>query len=111
MPAAQAIPIASHIQAALAGSPAASPASQVASLPFAPAQPVTAAGQPVAAQPVVAAPAQPVAAPAQPVAAPAKPERRLLMLTMFFAGTTFALAIVALGLLVRSESAEQTASA
>lgn len=71
--------------------------------------PVVALGQ----APIVAAiQAQiPVQAPAQPLAPPAKPDRRLLMLTMFFAGTTVALAIVALGLIVRSQSAEQAASA
>jgi len=53
----------------------------------------------------------PVQTPAQPPAPAAKPDRRLLMLTMFFAGTTVALAIVALGLVVRSQSAEQAASA
>ncbi len=89
MPAARALPIAAHIQSVLAAAPVAA----------APTEPVATAA--------AAAPA-----PGQPAVAPApKPERRLLMLTMFFAGTTFALAIVALGLLVRSESAEQTASA
>lgn len=100
MPAAQALPVAAHIQSALATAPV-DAAQHAAS--FSPAS-----ARPTSTQTVLVAPAAD-AGPA--AAAPAKPERRLLMLTMFFAGTTFALAIVALGLLVRSESAEQTASA
>jgi len=103
MPAAQAIPL--PVQA-----PASAAIAAAIAVAAAAAQPQPATTAMLAAsQPLPAPAASPAAAPA--AAVPAKPERRLLMLTMFFAGTTFALAVVALGLLVRSESAEQSASA
>ncbi len=50
-------------------------------------------------------------APAEVAPAPKwQNDRRLLAMAMFFAGTTLALALVVVGLVVRSESAEQTAA-
>lgn len=116
MPAAQALPL--PVQAPASAAIAAAIAVAVAPAATQP-QATAATLQPVIVPHTAAEPAATAALAAQPGAAPtppgaavaAKPERRLLMLTMFFAGTTFALAVVALGLLVRSESAEQTASA
>jgi len=85
MPAAQAVPSSGHTPVAIAAAVAVAPATVQAPIP--------------------------VQTAAQPPAPATKPDRRLLMLTMFFAGTTVALAIVALGLVVRSQSAEQAASA
>lgn len=61
--------------------------------------------------PVVAPPSAASPREAEPSGASAKVDKRLLVLTLFFAGTTLALAVLAAGLFVRSRAAEQSASA